>query len=550
VVIGLVASLARVAPALLVVRLPNSADSVRPGDLIAGKYRIERLIAEGGMGVIARALHLDLERAVAIKFVRSELSEREDIVARLMLEARAVARMRSEHVARVLDVGRLESGGPYIVMEYLEGKDLWTILHGKGRLARPLAIDYAVQACEALAEAHALGIVHRDIKPENLFLSECPDGAPIVKLLDFGISKQKNLCVDGGITGATTAVGSPHYMAPEQMRAESNIDLRADIWAIGVILYELLSGISPFDAESMPKVCARVIGEQPPRLTEVDGETPKQLDAIVFRCLEKDRARRPSDVAELSAALAPFGTAETPQRAERIARIVAGQGARTGEHLKAPSGRNAGSTGNGTGSNAPTSLMPVAGSLLEMCSPKAKRGRRRSRSVAVVGGVALCAGIAAGVFFVARPPLPTSGGVSPAAAVTMPAVALEPKDKDPIPVLPPEPSADEHVLAEPPASAPVPSRAVSARRASRRAAAGADSSASAAGSRNGSLLRIVTKAAALNRSKASATMVSEEVGSDLAKRDSAAADGNAAKLANPELTRPNAWDPKNFGGRR
>ena len=548
-VIGLVASLAHVAPALLVVRLPNSADSVRPGDLIAGKYRIERVIAEGGMGVIARALHLDLERAVAIKFVRSELSEREDIVARLMLEARAVARMRSEHVARVLDVGRLESGGPYIVMEYLEGKDLWTILHEKGRLARPLAIDYAVQACEALAEAHALGIVHRDIKPENLFLSECPDGAPIVKLLDFGISKQKDLCVDGGITGATTAVGSPHYMAPEQMRAESNIDVRADIWAIGVILYELLSGISPFDAESMPKVCERVIGEQPPRLTEVDDETPKPLDDIVFRCLEKDRARRPADVAELSAALAPFGTAETPQRAERIARIVAGRSARTGEHLKESSGRNAGSIGIGTGSNALTSLMPVAGSLLELRSPKPKPGHRRGRSVAVVGGVALCAGIAAGVFFVARPPLPTSGGVSPAAAVTMPVVALEPKVTEPIPVLPPEPSADEHVLAEPPAPVRVPSHAVATSRA-RRAAAGADSSASAAGSRNGSLLRIVTKAAAINRSKASATMVSEEVGSDLAKRDSGAADGNAAKLANPELARPNAWDPKTFGGRR
>src|SRR5687768_11825024 len=282
------------------------------------------------MGVISRALHLDLERAVAIKFVRSELAEREDIVARLILEARAVARLRSEHVARVLDVGRLESGGPYIVMEYLEGKDLWTLLHEKGRISRPLAVDYAVQACEALAEAHALGIVHRDIKPENLFVTECPDGAPIVKLLDFGISKQ-NQRIDGGITGETTAVGSPHYMAPEQMRAESNIDARADIWAIGVILYELLSGISPFDAESMPEICARVIDEQPLRLTVIDEEIPKPLDAIVFRCLEKDRARRPANVAELSAALAPFGSAETAQRAERIARIVAGPGARTGD---------------------------------------------------------------------------------------------------------------------------------------------------------------------------------------------------------------------------
>jgi eukaryotic-like serine/threonine-protein kinase len=546
VVIGPVATLAHVAPALLVVRLPNSAESVRPGDLIAGKYRVERVVAEGGMGVIARALHLDLERAVAIKFVRSDLAERDDIVARLMLEARAVARLRSEHVARVLDVGRLESGAPYIVMEYLEGKDLWTLLHEKGRISRPLAVDYAVQACEALAEAHALGIVHRDIKPENLFVTECPDGAPIVKLLDFGISKQ-NQRIDGGITGETTAVGSPHYMSPEQMRAESNIDARADIWAIGVILYELLSGISPFDAESMPKICARVIEEQPPRLTEVDEETPEPLDAIVFRCLEKDRARRPGNVAELSAALAPFGTPETAQRAERIARIVAGSRVKTGD-LRESHSSDAIAIGESTGSNAPTSLLPVAGSLLELCSQRVKPVRSRSRSVAVVGGVALFAGIAAGVFFVARSPLLAPGGVSPAAAVTRPAAALEAKVADPLPapVLPP--SAPEPGVAEPAAApAPVTGRPVGGARL--RSAAGTDSSRGTSPARDRSLVRIVTKAAALNRSKARATMVSEEIGSDLAKSDPAA-NGNVAKFPNPELARPNAWDPKNFGGRR
>jgi serine/threonine-protein kinase len=298
------------------------------------------------MGVIARALHLDLERRWRSSSCAASCRSEEDIVARLKLEARAVARMRSEHVARVLDVGRLESGVPYIVMEYLEGKDLWTILREKGRISRPLAVDYAVQACEALAEAHALGIVHRDIKPENLFLSESPDGAAIVKLLDFGISKQKNLRFDGSITGQSTAVGSPHYMAPEQMRAESNIDARADIWAMGVILYELVSGISPFDAESMPEICARVVDEQPPRLAEMDPEIPDPLDALIFRCLEKDRKQRPADVAELATALAPFGTPDTPQRAERIARIVSGAAARAGEQRKAGSRTSSIGTGN------------------------------------------------------------------------------------------------------------------------------------------------------------------------------------------------------------
>ena len=501
------------------------------------------------MGVIARALHLDLDREVAIKFVRSELSEREDIVARLMLEARAVARMRSEHVARVLDVGRLESGGPYIVMEYLQGKDLWTILHEKGRIARPLAVDYAVQACEALAEAHALGIVHRDIKPENLFLTECPDGAAIVKLLDFGISKQNNLRNAGGITGDSTAVGSPHYMAPEQMRAETNIDGRADIWAIGVILYELLSGISPFDAESMPKICLKVVEEHPSRLAEIDDEIPRPLDAVIFRCLEKDRARRPVDVAELAAALAPYGTEETPQRSERIDRIVGGGAARISASRAVCCSTPKTGVDN-TGSNAPTSLMPVAGSLLELCSKQPQRSRRATRPVALVAGAALCAGIAAGVFFVARLPLPATPVVSPAAAGIGPVATQAPSTSEPrvlaraeTPLGSPAPA-----VSPPSVSATIPP---STARKPRYSAAGDADSRSSATPERASLARFVTKAAALNRSKASATMVSEGVGSDLAKHDATAAEANAAKPATLESSpRPNAWDPKNFGGRR
>jgi eukaryotic-like serine/threonine-protein kinase len=524
---------------------------VRPGDLIAGKYRVERVIAEGGMGVIARALHLDLERAVAIKFVRDELSQREDILARLMLEARAVARLRSEHVARVLDVGRLESGCPYIVMEYLEGKDLWTLLHEKGRMPRPLAVDYAVQACEALAEAHALGIVHRDIKPENLFLTECPDGAPIVKLLDFGISKQSDLRVEGNITGARTAVGSPHYMAPEQMRAEANIDARADIWAIGVIVYELVSGISPFDAESMPGICARVVEEQPTRLMEMDAEIPELLEAVIFRCLEKDREKRPADVAELAAALAPFGTPDTPQRAQRIARIARGSGARSVEQHDAGSKTSA--IGGSTGCDVPTSLMPVAGNPLELRSKQPSPPRRPGRPIALVSAVALCAGIAAGVFFVARPPLSAVADVKPAAAETKtaPPIEITPPVDNRAP--PSGPAAFEPVEAAPPVSPSPGLRRPDGKSASRyRGGLGTGFSADSARAKpdNTSLSRIVTKAAALNRSKASATMLSEGTGSDLAKHDPSAGP-NVAKFANEESTaRPNAWDQKTFGGRR
>src|SRR5450755_319444 len=228
-----------------------SSSDFGEGDVLAGKYRIEAVLGEGGMGIVLSATHIELGSRVAIKVLRPELAHTEDAVSRLLVEARSAASIRSEHVARVLDVGRLESGLPFLVLEHLEGRDLQQILARSGRLASQVAVDFVLQACQALSEAHSAGIVHRDLKPENLFLTYRADGTPVVKVLDFGISKR--LSHDGreaARTNPSELLGSPLYMAPEQMKGSVSIDARVDIWSLGVVLYELCTGQSPFFGET------------------------------------------------------------------------------------------------------------------------------------------------------------------------------------------------------------------------------------------------------------------------------------------------------------
>jgi len=512
------------------VKPPKAADALFTGDLIAGKYRVEATIAEGGMGLIVRAMHLDLDRRVAIKIIRDELAEREDMLARLLLEARAVARMRSEHVARVLDVGRLERGGPFIVMEYLDGKDLWTVLHEEGKLPPRLAVDYVVQVCEALAEAHALGIVHRDVKPENLFRASAADGAPIIKLLDFGISKHENRCQNGRITGALVAVGSPHYMSPEQLRADPDVDGRADIWALGVILYELVSGISPFHAESLPKICARVTGEEPPRLCTLCENFPEALEAVIFACMQKDRDKRPATVAELARVLAPFGTAETARRSVRVARILRGS-----TMLPVPaslaSSASASEERELTPSRAPTSLMPVMESIPP---PVAKRRApaRRWRGAAVIT-VALSAAAAVGVFALTRWRIQAPTEVDPAAAQT--SILVE------APIVPAVLSTRPLASASKPPPPP-PARSVrSSNRVERRSAA----------PRGTARDRSVTTATAAPAASvtAGATIVFETPNPPAVAPRDADSKTEPKPQRGPPSGRPDAWDPRSFGGR-
>ncbi len=303
----------------------------KTGDIVAEKYRVESMIAEGGMGLIYEATHLQLEEKVAIKFLRTEFTDpnSKDFVERFVREARTSAKITSEHVVRVHDVGSTESGAPFIVMEFLAGKDLDQLVTDQGALQIPQAIDYVLQACEALAEAHSLGVVHRDLKPANLFLTHRADGSPCVKVLDFGISKRTDVMGNTpnmGMTKTHAVMGSPQYMSPEQMRSSKNVDTRADIWAIGIVLHELLIGAAPFDGDSMLQICAAVLEETPKNIRVLRPEITAELDAIISKCLAKKPDERFQNVADLARALSAFGSNDARTSAERIARILAVSG--------------------------------------------------------------------------------------------------------------------------------------------------------------------------------------------------------------------------------
>jgi serine/threonine-protein kinase len=298
---------------------------VRDGDILAGKYRVERVLGSGGMGVVVAAYHMQLHQRVAIKFLLPEALSNSEAVERFAREARAAVKITSEHVARVIDVGTLETGAPFMVMEFLEGHDLAQWVRLRGSLPLEQAVDFALQACEALAEAHTLGIVHRDLKPANLFIVRGADALHCVKVLDFGISKAVGPAAagqDAALTRTTAVLGSPLYMSPEQMAASRNVDARSDIWSMGIVLYELLTGSVPFNGVTLPEVCVKIASHPPPPLRAIRPDIPAAVEAIVLRCLEKDRARRYADVSELALALVDFGPPRARASAERIHRIV------------------------------------------------------------------------------------------------------------------------------------------------------------------------------------------------------------------------------------
>ncbi|HTB78366.1 MAG TPA: serine/threonine-protein kinase [Polyangiaceae bacterium] len=298
-----------------------------PGDIVEGKYRIEQLIGSGGMAWVFRATHLSLNKRVAIKFLRIDsAADNTESLARFRREGLTAASIAGEATARVLDVGTLDSGAPFLVMEYLEGCDLDRLVGETRCMSVETAVHFAVQACEGLAETHVAGIVHRDLKPSNLFLTRSNDGTLRMKLLDFGVSKFQLPSGEEGMTSTGALIGSPVYMSPEQMRSSRNVDHRSDIWSMGVILYELLAeGRSPFMAPTLPEICARILDQRPAPISAVRPQIPRALEAVVLRCLEKNPSRRFQTVANLADALVPFGTPETAFLARRI-RAILGNG--------------------------------------------------------------------------------------------------------------------------------------------------------------------------------------------------------------------------------
>jgi serine/threonine-protein kinase len=411
-----------------------SGDSVLPrlpgpGDIVDGKYEIVGVVGRGGMGVVFEAVHKRLRQRVALKMLHPHVTGEPGVMERFEREARAAGQLLSPNIARVLDVETSNTGLPFIVMEFLEGRDLQDELETKKQLPIDEAVGYVLQACSAMREAHALGIIHRDLKPANIFLCPTPDG-PVIKILDFGISKITTE-VDGRLTAAMTTLGSPIYMSPEQLRGASEVDARTDLWSLGVVLYELLAGQPPYSG-TLTAVTAAIIADAPPRLATFRDDVPPELEAVVGKALQKFAVNRFPNAESMAEALLPFASDASARRLH----------ARLSTAPAPPSSRRAPKASPGSAESM-TVAAPVAPSLGSTSETRHsfttgafERSVRTSRSrvVLLVAGALAVGALATIVLLVwpATPAAPRASGASAATtsaretAVATPAAPVEP----------------------------------------------------------------------------------------------------------------------------
>lgn len=292
---------------------------VERGELIAARYRVEDELGEGGAGYVVRAKDELTGDKVALKFLLESANNDSEMVERFRREASAAARITSEHAIRIHEVQTLEEGLHYMVMELLEGQDLDQLITERGRLEIAEAVDIVLQASEAVAEAHSLKIVHRDLKPANLFVTQ-RDGRAHVKVLDFGISKVKDSSAK--LTRTASVLGSPEFMPPEQLQGAKFVDARSDLWALGVILYESMTGKLPFPGNNIGTLTVQIVTQPPEPLEKHRPEVPAGLAAVILRCLEKKSAQRWQSIVDLAEALAPFGTSTAAESLDNIRRVM------------------------------------------------------------------------------------------------------------------------------------------------------------------------------------------------------------------------------------
>lgn len=453
------------------------ASPVSQGEIVAGKYRVERVLGVGGMGVVVSARHTTLDQAVAIKFlVANRFDSREEAVGRFLAEARAAARIESDYVCRVFDVGTLPSGVPFMVMEHLEGRDLDEEILQRGQLDLVEAVDYVLQAADALAAAHQLGIVHRDIKPANLFLALRPDGTRRVKVLDFGISKVHGLDAAGPppLTADESSLGTPAYMSPEQVRASAHVDARADIWGLGAILYELVTGEMAFVGDDVRSVLDHVLNEDPCPMSALRRDVPPDLEAIVMRCLDRDPDRRWMTAATFARALSSYGSLGIFTQLASVQRELGSLASISS--IRAAAAHSVQPMVANIRPSVPT--MPDPSDPSDLSDPRTRtrsresivqdwsklRARKRVARVAVLGVGALTSLVAAAALLVRFTATPDAAGTPPGATATATAAAAEapPAAESALPVAP---SAAVLSSARAPVTTPAPAALASAPRA-------------------------------------------------------------------------------------